>query len=241
MMILEHFAAHGISLSLECYPAENPTGKGLVFYYGGGWIEDNRHRFTRFAKDLAQMGITVFLPQYRVYRLHQTPPAVAIRDVAAGLSFVQQLYPKYGISPELLSFGGSSAGAHLILSTILLAPFCHHIKFPPQKIVLFNPVCCPHSLKDWLEKTYSLCFDFTGLCPLCDIWDSVYLPKILAMHGTLDEIAPFEDLERFTKKYQELGGKCRILSYPGRGHGFHHPEVSEKDYQDTLHAIVKFL
>lgn len=205
-------------------------------------MEDNRHRFRRFAQDLMMQGITVFLPQYRVYSLHQTSPAVGMEDAVAGLVFVESLYQKYGISIEEVSWGGGSAGAQLVLAAAFVNPFCGRIKVSPGKIILFNPVCCPHSLKGWIKEQIGQEFDFTGLCPLCNMQPTpIHRPWILAMHGTMDAIAPIGDLEAFAEKYRDVGGRCSIRFYPGRGHGFHHPESSEKDYRDTLQTVLDFL
>ena len=61
------------------------------------------------------------------------------------------------------------------------------------------------------------------------------------MHGTDDEIAPAADLKRFAARYTEAGGACRVKLYPGRGHGFHHPEQSGEDYRDTFQTMLGFL
>ncbi|MBQ9990036.1 MAG: alpha/beta hydrolase [Lachnospiraceae bacterium] len=242
MLTYEYFESDGFSLSVECYLPKAPSGKGLLFYYGGGWIEDNRHRFRRFARNLMMQGITVFLPQYRVYGRHQVYPAAGMKDAVAGMVFAESLYQKYGIRAEEVSWGGGSAGAQLVLTGALVYPFTEKIRIWPRKMILFNPVCCPHSLSDWIIEQTGREFDFHGLCPLCEKWgESINLPRILAMHGTMDEIAPIKDLESFALRYRTAGGSCEIRAYPGRGHGFHHPENSEEDYQDTLKAILDFL
>lgn len=248
------FYSGGFKLSLECYPAPNSKKKGLIFYAGGGWLDDNRFRFQRFAEDLADRGITVFLPQYRVYGIHRATPSVCVEDVKKGLVFASGLLEEYGIFPQGLSWGGGSAGAQLVLSSLLIENHRKDVPLLPQKMVLLNPVCCPHSLKDWLneqgiqrfgasewEKARQEMNDYGGLCPLHDMDCGDHLPEILALHGTKDEIAPFGDLNRLSEKYRSAGGKFWIVPYPGRGHGFHHPDISEADYQDTLCRIADFL
>lgn len=241
MMELQYFRTGQTRLSVECYVPEKSKGKALVFYYGGGWINDNRHRFRRFAEDLADQGITVFLPQYRVYDRNGTFPFNAAEDVSEGLSFVRSLYEQYGIKRNQVIWGGGSAGAHLILCQALIPLFREKAEPLPGKMVLFNPVCCPHSLYEWVKEQCGAEFDFTGLCPLHNMEAPEILPEILAMHGTEDKIAPFKNLIFFKKEYEKRGGKCRIVSYPGRVHGFHHPHVSESDYRDTLYQILDFI
>lgn len=248
------FYSGDVRLLLDCYPAKEPAGGALIFYAGGGWIDDNRSRFERFAGDLAERGITVLLPQYRVYGTFRVPPAVCMEDARRGLIFAEDILQQYGVAPDDISWGGGSAGAHLVLGCALIEYWRREIPVLPKKMVLFNPVCCPHSLKSWYNDQIRLRFgrgqwerdrqetdDFTGLCPLHDMDVSENLPEIAAFHGTRDEIAPFGDLEVLDEKYRSLGGSCRIFSYPGRKHGFHHPEAGESDYRDSLRRTVEFL
>lgn len=239
---VSYFKAGENPLSVECYFPQNPSGKAHVFYYGGGWMEDNRHRFRRYACDLAKRGITVFLPQYRVYGLHGVSPREGLEDVMDGLRYLEGLYPEYGIQSRNLSWGGGSAGAQLILTAVLVKQYRERLRLLPSKLVLFNPVCCPHSLAAWVKEQIGHGFDFEGICPLCNMENEiVQRPQILAMHGTEDEIAPFEDLEALKKAYCRLGEDCRILPFEGRRHGFHHPESSREDYRRTLKETLIFL
>ncbi|MBQ3105564.1 MAG: alpha/beta hydrolase fold domain-containing protein [Lachnospiraceae bacterium] len=239
---VEYFVSGSVSLSIECFLPEHPSSMGHVFYSGGGWVEDNRYRFRRYATELAEQGIAVFLPQYRVYGCHRTEPKEGMEDVMEGLTLLERLYPKYGISREGLSWGGGSAGGQLVLTASLVRAYRRRQKSLPAKLVLFNPVCCCHSLTGWVQEQVGVSFDFTGMCPLCDMeTESRKLPVILAMHGTKDGIAPPEDLNKFKVLYEKIGGECRLRMYEGRGHGFHHPEISKEDYRSTLEATLHFL
>lgn len=230
----------GISLTIEAYLPEKKIGKGLLFYYGGGWMNDNRFRFRPFAEELAANGYVVFLPQYRVYNQHYVQPKEELEDVADGIIFVyQHLLKQYGIASDQVAWGGSSAGAHLVLCAALLEPYRSRIGFNAKKMVLFNPVCCSHSLTGWVYKKCGERFDFEGICPLHDIQETG--PAILAFHGSEDEIAPFGDMEQFSEKYEQLGGVCKVKRYEGRSHGFWLPERSRMDYCDTLSCMNRFL
>lgn len=233
------FEVPGQTLSVECYLPRQSLRKAMVFYYGGGWMDDNRHRFRRFAADLSEAGYTVFLPEYRTYRKHGVFPEAELEDVVAGMTFAKTLCERYGIEPGRMSVGGASAGGHLVLCAALLEPYRSRIGVPPEKIVLFNPVCCTCSINDWVESVIGIRFPFEGMCPLHGLGKAG--PPILAMHGTDDEIAPAADLESFAAVYAKAGGACSVKLYPGRRHGFHHPEQSEADYRDTLQTVLSFL
>lgn len=201
-------------------------------------MDDNRQRFWRFSEDLARAGVAVLLPQYRVWRLHHVTPSIGVEDVLAGLHFAAELCGEYAGGRKVY-WGGASAGGHLVLCAALLSPFRQRAGGAPDGIVLFNPVCCTHSISPWVRAQCGMEFDFSGLCPLHDMQEAG--PPILAMHGTADEIAPFQDLSAFAEKYGKLGGSCEVLPFEGRNHGFHHPDAGEEDYQETLHRTLQYL
>lgn len=226
------------NLTIETYMPVKPNGKGVVCYYGGGWMNDNRSRFRDFAGDLTEAGYLVFLPQYRVYNLHRVQPKEELEDVVDGIGFIyEHLLEKYGLCKQQVSWIGASAGGHLILCAALLEPYQSRLSIPPEKIVLFNPVCRPDSLKEWLKTKTGSYFDFSGICPLQDLKKAG--PDILAMHGIEDDLAPYKDLEGFARRYKALGGICEVKGYEGRNHGFW--RQNEGDYRDTFMRMLRFL
>lgn len=208
-----------------------------MFYYGGGWINDTRASLFDFADDMADDGIAVFLPQYRVYGEHGVYPNVGLYDTVEGLKKIPEICYNFGIDSSNIVWAGGSAGAHLVLCSALLKPY--YPGYSPKKMFFFNPVCCPDSLSEWVENECGATFTFEGMCPLHDIQHAG--PQILIMQGTDDEIAPFSDSLEFAEKYTVLGGICEIIPYPGRKHAFFHKSKSVEDYISTLTISKKYI
>ena len=227
----------GHNFSIEVVTPNNPIRGSLVFLAGGGWMDDNRRNFHVFADDLADNGIVVFLPHYRVYRLHGVYPQTCLKDTIAGLRIIPNLYKKLNLDINTMVWGGGSSGAHLMLCSALLEKY--NPGYMPQRMFFFNPVCCPDSLKLWVKQECGADFVFEDMCPLHGI--QVAGPPLLIMHGTEDEIAPYSDSINFAEKYHALGGKCEVIPFLGRKHGFHHKTVSEEDYCATLLIAKNFI
>lgn len=239
MLQRQEYQNEGVRLSLEYIRPEGQTKHSLIFYYGGGWIHNNRSLFHRFAQDLAREGIAVYLPQYRVYATHGTSPRTAVRDVTAGIDFVmEQMIPgqdrKAGVS-----WGGASAGGQLVLCAAGRARQPEGPNFLPNKLVLFNPVCCTCSIQPAINTQAGTLLDLSGLCPLHDL--PVLPVPTHIFHGTSDTVALFSDAERFVQRCADNGCPVTLQAYRGRGHAFHHYTADPADYQDTLRATVKFL
>lgn len=236
-MITETFINGTFNLAINCFLPESQAKKVLIFYSGGAFLDDNRSNFYTFAKDMVSRDIAVYLPQYRVYRIHNTFPNICISDTVAGLKAVKDIIDKHNIGSDSIIWGGGSAGAQLVLCAALMKEYSPGYK--PEKLILFNPVCCPHTLNKYIYSEINTTFDFTNLCPLHDSIEATC--PILIMHGTDDEIAPFQDTILFSDKYRRQGGDIELIPYNDRKHGFHHPNVSHEDYLSTFNYSVDYI
>lgn len=230
-------ASHNISLEIEIYHAQTSNGTGLLFFYGGGWIKDNKYRFRGFAADLAKKGYTVFLPDYRCFEKHGTSPAAAVEDAicAAELCLTQLASCRI----TRLAVGGASAGGHLALCLSVIERFRRRHGAVFYKCVLFNPVTRVAELSQQYMEETKLVLKDEGICPTQD--GNCYDVPLLVMHGTKDQLVSFEGVKNFIRNYQIKGGVCQLEPYSGRGHAFHLESVSREDYLETLGKIDSFL
>ena len=109
----------------------------------------------------------------------------------------------------------------------------------PQKLVLFNPVCCTCTIQPSINAQAGTALDLTGMCPLHDL----PVPAVPAciFHGTNDTIALYSDVEHYVKRCTDSGSPVTLRTYIGRSHAFHHYDENRADYQDTLNATMAFL
>lgn len=119
---------------IRLYPADAPTGAGLVWAHGGAFAAGDLDmpEADFVARSLAARGITVASVDYR---LAPTPPEWAVRfgaterdgdhhpaasdDVRRAWEWMRQNARRWHVDPERLALGGASAGANLAAGAVL--------------------------------------------------------------------------------------------------------------------------
>ena len=97
---------------LDIFPAAGPELKPVfVFIHGGYWRMLSKNESTFMAGALTRRGISVVAVDYTL------APAVKleeiVRQVRASIAWLYRNGSQYGIDPERIFVGGSSAGGHL--------------------------------------------------------------------------------------------------------------------------------
>ena len=97
---------------LDVYAPAGARGAPIVvFFYGGSWQGGEKADYAFVARALAQSGIVVVVPDYRVYP--EVRFAGFMRDGAAALAFAKRNAARFGGDPDRLVVMGHSAGAHI--------------------------------------------------------------------------------------------------------------------------------
>ncbi len=82
----------------------------LVFFHGGSWNSGSRTDYGFVARALADKGVMVVLPDYRLVPDGKFP--VMVEDSAAAIAFVADQAANWGGDPQRLFVAGHSAGAY---------------------------------------------------------------------------------------------------------------------------------
>lgn len=83
----------------------------LLFIHGGGWRTGSRTQHYPLARQLAQLGYTVFTPEYRLSTEALFPAAVY--DLKAAIRWVKENAEQYSIDTTRICAAGFSAGGEL--------------------------------------------------------------------------------------------------------------------------------
>lgn len=106
--------AAGDRRRLDVYrPAAAETARApvVVFFYGGRWSGGERGDYAFVGAALAEQGIVVVIPDYRVYPQVRFPAFV--QDGARAVRWTREQISRYGGDPERIHVMGHSAGAHI--------------------------------------------------------------------------------------------------------------------------------
>jgi acetyl esterase len=125
--ILDHeVPVEGGTILLRTYHPTNPTGRPLpahVIVHGGGWVTGSVHELVcdATARHRAVKGECIaVLVEYRLAPEHPFP--TPLYDVVASLRWVRDHAAELGVDPDVITGGGSSAGANLVAGAVLAAP-----------------------------------------------------------------------------------------------------------------------
>lgn len=238
-----------------------PQGPGpfpmLIDEHGGAWSRGDRTTDEGWMRPLAESGILVLAPEFRVgpipYPAQQQDIDLAVRWFKAN---AQQLN---GDKPTLGGLGISSGGQTVIVgalrprdprySALPLAgaegedgSLLYTISMWPVIDPLYRyqwakgrgnaSVVAAHDGYFVSEETMIECSPVRML----ERGEKVALPRILFLHGVLDENAPIDLVRRFAKLYAELGGDVTIEEFEGEGHGFGR---EPGPVRDRMFAVIK--
>ncbi|MEJ5021218.1 alpha/beta hydrolase [Ochrobactrum vermis] len=92
--------------------SRNRISSVFVFIHGGYWRALSKEDSAMMAAMLAAEGIATVVVDYRL--APKTSLAEITREVRAALAFVWHRGREYGLDPDRISVGGSSAGGHLV-------------------------------------------------------------------------------------------------------------------------------
>ena len=236
-----------IELNLKIYkPSDwrsDDKRTAIIFFFGGGWVNGTLDHFKLQSEHFASRGMVVITPEYRIKSKHDTTPFESVADGHSAIGWVKEHIAELGIDEEKIAVAGGSAGGHIAVCSVLIAPFDRSldgVNNIPKAMVLFNPVV------DTTESGFG--YDKLGergleLSPVHHVRPN--MPPTILFHGTGDKTVPYENAVRFCEVMVNNGNECTLISYEGQPHGFFNFGFGDsKDsfhYYDTLKKADDFL
>jgi acetyl esterase/lipase len=224
--------------------APPPGGRpAMVFFHGGGWRRGTPQQFMPFAKVLAQHGMLAMSAEYRLIENAFDPlPREAVADARSAMRWLRREAASLGADPARIGAGGGSSGAHLALMTALGtaavedADDDRSIDPRPDALVLLNAPFDFDAYESDVPLEVRHAYSPHHLL-------KPTLPPALVLHGTNDQVIPYEQVLAFHRRAEDLGVKgLRIVPFVGRGHGFFNRGKGDPgDFARTNNEIAKFL
>lgn len=224
----------GTRLALDIFEdsktKNNKRRPAIVFFFGGGWSTGSLKQFEPQARYLASRGMVAITADYRVRSRHQSKIVDSVADARSAMRWVRANAERLGIDPNRIAAAGGSSGGHLAASTAFISEFDDsredkRISAVPNALVLFNPALVLAPLPGYRFKTSNAAPDraFFGaepskLSPAHHIKASG--PPTIIFHGQSDTTVPYETAQAFTDKMKASANDCKLIGYPGQGHGF---------------------
>lgn len=206
---------------LDIYlPTERTAGPNpvVVFFYGGGWEAGDKKDYRFVGEALSSHGITVVIPDYRVYPEVVFPAFVD--DAAAAVAWTRTHINHYAGDHKQLFLAGHSAGAHIASLLALNPDYLKKYALTPDNINGVIGLAGPYDFLPLKSDTLKTIFG-----PEQERWRSQPInfvkgnnPPMLLMVGERDLTVWPRNSYRLADKITEQGGQVTLLKFPDQGH-----------------------
>lgn len=190
----------------------------VVFFYGGGWRSGEKADYRFVAESLTRRGITVIVPDYRVYPEVMFPAFV--EDGARATAWVADNAEAFGLDPSRIFLMGHSAGAHIAALLALDPRFLGEAGVAPKLIAGVIGIAGPY---DFLPFASQRVREVFAVAPDPALTQPIAFaraggPPMLLIHGVEDRTVYPRNSERLAAKLAAAGAPVRLRRYGGRGH-----------------------
>jgi acetyl esterase/lipase len=210
---------------LDLYRPETPRadGKAVIFFYGGSWDSGSKSDYLFVAQALAANGLTVVIPDYRIYPAVRFP--AFIEDAAVATRWTTDR-----VGTEKLFVMGHSAGAHSALMLATNTGYLTDAGVDRMKLAGAIGLAGPY---DFLPLTSRRLQDIFGGAnnPAAQpiTFTQAPLPPVLLLHGEADRTVYPRNTARLAAAWKAAGGSAEVKLYP------------EVDHIDIVAAMSSFL
>ncbi|NKB72725.1 MAG: alpha/beta hydrolase fold domain-containing protein [Candidatus Latescibacteria bacterium] len=215
---------------------------GIVFFFGGGWLNGTPEQFYPHCRYLARRGMVAAAAEYRVEAKHGTPPSACVEDGKAALRYMRAHASELGLDAGKLAAGGGSAGGHVAAAAALCDGFDGDdadspVSSRPDALVLFNPVF-DNGPNGWGHERVR--DSWRTISPLHNI--DAAAPPTTVFLGTADPLIPVATAQDYSQRMVACGRRCDLHLYEDQPHGFFNFRDGANPYFNrTLTTADRFL
>lgn len=226
----------------------------VLMVHGGGWSGGNKKEFRNLAVLMAQLGYVTVPVSYRLTTNAANTWPAQLDDVQLAVRWLRSHATQYGIDPKRIGAVGVSAGGQLVASLGLREtrdPATAKFADQSSRVACVVDVCGPTDLaddfsskvkqgdfvNDLLKRLFggpvaeksSLVSDAS---PLSHV--DAKASSFLIIHGTKDDVVPFDHSQRLHDALTKNGTPTRILALENEGHAFQNRENQKRFMQETI-------
>lgn len=225
LRIIEGIAYGGDSRQrMDVYmPTAAPTSSDghpvVVFFYGGSWQGGRREDYRFVARTLAQRGIVVVVPDYRLYPQVRYPEF--LRDGAQAVSLVLQQASMWGGDKQRVFVMGHSAGAYNAAMLALDERWLHQAGSSTALLAGWVGLAGPYDFLPITNEDVKPVFFYPNSPP--DSQPIVYVspsspPCFLGAALRDDLVNPHRNTMQLAHKLRDLGVEVQEKIYPRANH-----------------------
>lgn len=200
--------------TLDLYEPEQPRGDGkaVLFFYGGAWDHGKKSDYLFVAQALAAHGLTVIIPDYRLYPDVRFPAFV--EDGAAATRWSADK-----VGADRLFVAGHSAGAHIASLLATNTPYLAKAGVDRMKLRGFIGLSGPYDFLPLQSARLIDIFDGANRPEIEAItFARAPLPPALLVHGDDDTKVYALNSTHLAEAWRKTGAPAELKIYPGVDH-----------------------
>ena len=238
-----------------------PQGPGpfpmLLDEHGGAWSAGDRKNDEWIDEPLAQSGLLVLSPEFRIGP--DDPFPAQLQDINLATRWFKAHARELNGDPTTLGGIGFSSGGHTVVLSAMRPRHPDYSALPLPEAEnedasldyaiscwpVIDPLARYERARDngnaeLVEKhdRFFLSLDAqidANPVRILERNEKVTLPPLLVCHGTADDSVPFEWVARFADLYREAGGDVTLEPFEGAPHGF----GRQPEFKDRLFTVTK--
>lgn len=209
--------APGPRHSLDVYAPAGAASRApvVVFFYGGGWETGEKSTYRFVGANLAEHGMVVVIPDYRLYPAVRFPAFE--QDAAAAVAWVKANIARYGGDPHRLFLMGHSAGAQIAALLALDPEYLRAEALSRRDVCGVIGLAGPYDFHP-ATRTERAIFGASMGWGQPIAFAQSGAPPMLLLAGLSDRTVDPGSTLRFAARLNAGGGSARGRLYPGISH-----------------------
>jgi acetyl esterase/lipase len=196
----------------------NAASAVAIFFYGGSWDSGSKNDYKFVAEALTSQGITVVIPDYRVYPDVLFPEFM--NDPVHVAQWVKHNILQYGGDPQRVFLSGHSAGAHIAVMLGVNAEYLTQINMKPADFRGIIGLAGPYDFLPLQSNRLKAIFGEES-----QQWKSQPIhfvdgrnPPMQLLVGLKDDTVWPRNTFNFAAKIQQAGGQVEVVEFPSYQH-----------------------
>lgn len=224
--IVNYKKAEDIDLKAHIFHSKNKDqsqpAPAFIFFHPGGWSMGEPLWGYEMCRHYSQIGMVAISFQYRLSFIGGFSPIDALMDVKSAIRWTRAQHEKLNIDPDRVAAGAISAGAHLVACAATIDGYDDplddiNISSVPN-VLAFQSACLNTVIVGEFTHLLQERDRPENLSPYHNLKPG--LPPMCLIHGTADDLVPFDSIRQYAEKSTGLGNRCDLHPFEGTDHFF---------------------
>lgn len=211
---------------------------GILFFFGGGFVNGSPEVFFSKAQYLAQRGMVAASAEYRIMNKHKTLPDAAIEDCREAMQWMRKKAGELGLDGKRLAASGGSAGGTCAAATA----YGPDAEARPNALVLYNPSMDSNRARVEARKEGLRAAEVDRLMEMLSPVRHVKKGGVASVQFFGTEDALLAGAKKFVARSVAVGNRAELFTAKGQKHGFFNDRKGQtKWHLATLAETDRFL